>query len=92
MTDYFADLPDEDRAAIAELAAKYLPLIPGCEQLREIPDETTLWQLIAWQRIEIEVLEAHADWLAKVKAAIERSGRQYTRENFLRYCALREHE
>lgn len=49
-------------------------------------------ELLGWTRLESDVAEAHGEWLAKVKAAVERTGREWNRENFLRYCRLREHE
>lgn len=89
--DYFAELPAEDRAALAEIATRFLPLIPGADPDGPLTRETMLTVLV-WQRLEIEVMDAHGAWLERVKAAIERSGREYNRATFLRYCALREHE
>lgn len=91
MSDYFAELAAEDRAALADIAARFLPLIPGADPDGPLTRETMV-TVLAWQRLEIEVKDAHIAWLEKVKARVEQSGRKWTRENFLRYCALREHE
>jgi hypothetical protein len=90
--NYFAELPPEDRDALAEAASRYLPLIPGADPLKPIADKETFWQLIQWQRLDAEVLEAHNAWLTKAKATVERSGREWNRDTFLRYCQLRECE
>ena len=83
--DYFASLPEAEKARLAELAWK-------CLRIPSIPDFATALEVLAWQRLEIEVTESHANWLEKVKATVERAGRPWTRDEFLRYCALREHE
>lgn len=49
-------------------------------------------ELLAWMQLEAEIAEAHGDWLTKVKRSIERTGREYNRGTFLRYCQLWEHE
>jgi hypothetical protein len=81
-----------DQAKIVETLKRYAPLVPNADPTGSFPDREILWQLLQWQRLEIEVLEDHGEWLAKVKAAVERSGREWTHENFLRYCQLRECE
>ncbi|WP_156296382.1 hypothetical protein [Mycobacterium paragordonae] len=83
--DYWAALPDEMRTKLSEIAWRYL-------RMRVVPDRETALELLAWQQLENEVLEAHNQWLEKVKTRIERSGLEWTRENLLRYCRLREHE
>lgn len=84
MTDYFGELPLDDRSVMAELAWKYL-------RLPSIPDRRTALEVLAWQRLDTEVTEAHAAWLEKAKSTVERSGREWNLEN-LRYCLLLEDE
>jgi hypothetical protein len=92
--DFFAGLPPDDamQAKLAKIARKYLPLIPGADPEAPIPDRETVLELMEWQQLEIEVLEANNAWLRKTKAAVERTGREWNRENFLRHCELRECE
>ncbi|VBA61226.1 hypothetical protein [Mycobacterium attenuatum] len=77
--DYWADLPEELRAKLNEIAWRYL-------RLRVAPDLGTALELFAWQRLEIDVLEAHNQWLAKVRSAVEREGGEWNRENFLHWA------
>ena len=83
--DYFADLPADERAAFSALARKYLgrPTVSNRQAALE---------LLALQRLDIAVTEAHADWLAKAKATVEQQGREWTRENLLWYAARGEEE
>jgi hypothetical protein len=83
--NYFAELPPADQRKLAEIAWKYL-------RLTSIPDAATALEVMALQQLESEVLEAHNAWLRKAKATVERSGREWNRETFLRYCQLRECE
>jgi hypothetical protein len=89
---YWEDLPAEQQAKLAAIARKYLPLIPGKTDLRTLPDSETVVEVMLWQRLEMEILDMYADWLSKVKAAIERTGHEYNRENFLRFTRLWEVE
>lgn len=77
--DYWDGLPDELRAKLSEIAWRYL-------RLRVVPDRETALELFAWQRLEIEALEAHNQWLAKVRSAVERHGREWNRANFLNWA------
>lgn len=92
MSEYWAQLPEETREILTEIGLKYRGMVPGIDHDGRIPDYATAVELLEWQHLETEILGAHGDWLAKVKASIERAGREYNRETFLRYCALREHE
>jgi hypothetical protein len=83
--NYFAELPPEAQHKLAEIAWKYL-------RLPSIPDAATALEVMALQQLENEVLEAHNAWLRKAKDTVERSGREWNRETFLRYCQLRECE
>jgi hypothetical protein len=81
MTSYFDELPKAEREKLDALAWKYL-------RLSTIPDLETAIEVLAWQSLEIEVQDAHTAWLERTKAAVERSGREWTRENFLRFTRL----
>lgn len=83
--DYWAELPDDTRVVLSEIAWRYL-------RLETVPDYETAVHLLALQRLDTEVMEAHNRWLERAKAKVERSGREWNRENFLRYVRLREHE
>lgn len=56
--------------------------------LRRIPNVDVAAELLEWQRLEIAVLDAHADWLAEMKAAVEGRGFAWTVENLNVYCCL----
>lgn len=90
--DYFADLPYEQAAVVRELTRRYRGMIPGLPSDGSVPSYQVAVELLLMQRLEIEIVDAYGDWLEKVKATIERSGREYNRETFLRYCRLRERE
>jgi hypothetical protein len=90
--NYWEDLPAAEQEELTAIARKYLPLIPGKTDLRTLPDSETAVEVLLWQRLETEILDMHADWLGNVKAAIERTGRAYNRENFLRLTRLWEVE
>jgi hypothetical protein len=83
--DDFAGLPESTQAKLAEAAWKYL-------RLPSIPDAESALKVLACQQLEIEVKEAHIEHLEKTKTKVEQSGREWNRENYLRYCSLREHE
>ncbi|KRE31568.1 hypothetical protein ASG82_23825 [Mycobacterium sp. Soil538] len=81
-------LPGEQREDMNRLARESILELDGYPySSAEVAAE-----LVAWVRLEAEIMEAHGDWLEKVKRSIERTGREYNRETFLRYCELREHE
>ncbi|GJO30003.1 hypothetical protein NJB1507_37740 [Mycobacterium marinum] len=82
MSDYWSDMSASMRAKLSAIAWRYL-------RLKSVPDAATALELVAWQQLECEILEAHNTWLRRVKRAIESSGCEYTRESFLQYC--REH-
>jgi len=41
-------------------------------------------ELFAWQNLELEVMQAHADWLSRTKARFERLGIPWTANEFQR--------
>ncbi|WP_030171786.1 MULTISPECIES: hypothetical protein [Actinomycetes] len=47
-------------------------------------------ELLAWSHLGSEVLEAHSEWLAKLKHRAESRGRVWTRAEFLRTCHISE--
>jgi hypothetical protein len=51
-----------------------------------------LLELLEWQRLEIDVLEAHGEWLARTKAKFEGRGIEWTTGNLNRYSWLWEVE
>ncbi|MEW5808564.1 MAG: hypothetical protein AB1925_03845 [Actinomycetota bacterium] len=81
-------LPEEERQHMNELAQQSILQLDNYPYL----NAEVAMELVAWTRLEAEVAEAHADWLRKVKRSIERTGREYNRNTFLRYCRLRAHE
>lgn len=82
------EMPEEERERFNRLAREsILELDCYPYAVAEVAAE-----LLAWTQLETEVAEAHAEWLQKVKTSIERAGREYNRETFLRYCRLREVE
>jgi hypothetical protein len=86
-SDYFDGLTPEDRDRL-DTAARRCPL-----SLPKMPmDRLILQEVLAWQRLEIDVLDAHADWLARTKAKFERRGVEWTTDNLNRYSRLWELE
>lgn len=82
------EMPEEQREMFDELArTSILELDCYPYSNAEVAAE-----LLAWKQLEVEIAEQHGDWLRRVKRAIERSGREYNRESFLRYCRVWEHE
>jgi hypothetical protein len=92
MSDYWADLPTELRDSITDLGRRYHGFIAGIEQNGTISDHQTAVEFLELQRIEIDVIDAHNAWLARLKAKVEARGREWTRAEFLRLVRLREHE
>jgi hypothetical protein len=78
--DFFAGLPTEAQLEIREIAWRYL-------RIRTIPDAKTVQQLYELQRVEIEVLERHTDWLERAHADALSRGRPWTRWELRRYAA-----
>ena len=65
---------------MSEIAWRYL-------RIRTIPDAKTVQQLYEPQRVEIEVLERHTDWLERAQADALSRGRPWTREELRAYAA-----
>lgn len=83
----------EDRQAqLRKAALRFRGIVSGISDDGSIPERDTAIELMAWQSLEADLLEAHTEWLSRVKARCEKSGREWTRENFLRIVQLREHE
>lgn len=53
-------------------------------------DQSICAELLAWQRIEIDVLTAYNEWLERLKARADRRGRVWDRAEFLRQARLTE--
>ncbi|MGV9827004.1 hypothetical protein [Gordonia sp. NPDC003429] len=83
---FWFDLPQEQRDSLDQLAH---------ESILELP-RWPFWspeicaELLGWQRLEIDVLNAHNKWLERLKARAERRGRTWDRTEFLRQCRLTE--
>lgn len=90
--DYWAGLPDDRQAALRELSLQYRGFVPGLGTDGSIPNYQVAVELLEWQRVEVEVMKAYGDWLARLKSKVEARGREWTREEFLRLVQLREHE
>jgi len=86
--DWFGNLPPEDQERLDGIARK--SIIEGLERCPR--DFAILQELLAWQHLEIEVLEAHAAWLSRTKARFERRGVEWTFENVNRWSRLWECE
>ncbi|MCW2686151.1 MAG: hypothetical protein JWR37_1041 [Mycobacterium sp.] len=77
--DYFADLPAATQMTLHAAAWKYL-------RRRDIRDLDTALELLALQRLDIEVLEAHTAWLERARAEVLSQGRPWTVETMNRYA------
>lgn len=53
-------------------------------------DQALAAELLAWQRLEIDVLTAYNEWLERLKARADRRGRVWDRAEFLNQCRLHE--
>jgi hypothetical protein len=80
-------MTNDDLAGLPETIHELGWLLFG---LRRIPDIAVACELLEWQRLEIEILESHADWLAEMKAAVEGSGVDWTIGNLNRFCRFPE--
>jgi hypothetical protein len=85
--DWFEGLPPEQRESFDRMAQHSILQLPRCP--RDLP---IIQELIAWSQLENEVLEAHADWLARTKARFESRGVPWTVENLNHYSRLWGHE
>jgi hypothetical protein len=85
--DWFEDLSPEEQERLHDIARRSILQLPRCPR-----DFAILQELLAWQQLEINVLESHADWLARTKARFERRGIKWTVENLNRLSRLGEVE
>jgi hypothetical protein len=87
MHDWWASLTPERQEALNEIARESILQLDCYPMIYEVAAE-----LLEWQQLELEVLDAHADWLARTKAKFERRGLEWTTENLNRYSRLWECE
>lgn len=85
MSDYFADLPATERAALAAVGRRYSPFIPGANPDEPIPDRETFLQILQWQKLETEILDAHIEWFNQSRTAMQQAGLEWTRQNLTDY-------
>lgn len=81
-------LPPEDQERLDRIARE--SIIDGLQRMPR--DYTAMLEILAWQQLEVDVLEAHTDWLARTKARFERNGWPWTVEELARRSHLWEHE
>lgn len=82
-SDWFDGLTTEQRERL-DAAARRCPLSLPCMPM----DHLILEEVLAWQAIEIDVLDAHSDWLTRTKNLFERRGVEWTTGNLARYSRL----
>lgn len=86
--EYWAELPPDQQARLREAALRFRGMVP------DPPDgpvpKTTLLEVLAWLQLEADVLDAHAEWLGRLRAKCAKGGRDWTREEFLRMVRLGE--
>lgn len=86
----WARLTDEQRDSIARIVTRYGGFIPGHRPAAAVPSWEAFAAATEWQRLENEVLDAHAGWLAKTKALFERRGWPWTTAELLARSHVRE--
>lgn len=83
---FWFELPQEQRDELDQSAR---------DSILELPcypfwDYSLCTELLAWQRLEIDVLTAYNEWLERLKARADRRGRVWDRAEFLRQARLTE--
>lgn len=86
-SEWWDDLPEEDKDAFDRIARDSILELDHCPR-----DLASIQELLAWQVLENDVLEAHADWQSRTKARYERLGIEWTVENINSRSHLWEHE
>lgn len=80
----------DQRDALERILHHYGALLPGYDPDADAPAWQSLVAALEWQRIEIDVLDAHAGWLARTKALFERNGWPWTTAELLARADMRE--
>ncbi|CAN5303238.1 hypothetical protein BH11ACT6_BH11ACT6_53390 [soil metagenome] len=91
-TTYWVRMPEEEKMVFREMGARYLGFVDGIDDDGSILTYEAMYEIRELQLVETEVLEAHADWIARTKAKFETLGVEWTTENLNRYSRLWEHE
>lgn len=86
-TDYFNSLTPDEQEHLHSLARRSILELPRLPM-----DYAVLHELLEWQALEIDVLEAHADWLSRTEAKFERNGWPWTTGELMRRSRLWEVE
>jgi hypothetical protein len=86
-SDYFGGLSAEEQEKLHQIARDSILELPRCPM-----DYAVLQEVLAWQRVEIDVMEAHGEWLSRTKARFERLGIPWTETEFQRRSHLWEHK
>lgn len=86
-SDYWGGLTPEQQERMHDAARNSILQLPRCPM-----DYDVVLEILAWQRVEIDVLEAHAAWLSRTRAKFERHGVDWTTTNVMRYSRLWEVE
>lgn len=81
-------LAPEDQDMLDRIARK--SIIDGLEHMPR--DYETMLEILEWQRLEVDILEAHTFWLTRTKAMFERNGWPWTTDELLRRSHVWEHE
>ena len=82
-SDYFARMTPEERERLDE-AARRCPL-----NLPRMPiDRLVMEEVLAWQALEIDVLEMYTTWLELMSSRFESAGIDWTVDNLNRYSRL----
>lgn len=69
--NYLARLSGDQRDTLEATLTKYLPLVPGDYPSALIDLDAATFshlmkQVLAWQQLEVDVLDAYTDWLEEV--------------------------
>lgn len=83
---FWFERPQEERDELDQSARNSILELPRYP----FWDHSLCAELLAWQRIEIDVLTAYNEWLERLKARADRRGRVWDRAEFLRQARLTE--
>ena len=84
----WARMPQDQRDTIAAVMEKFASLTGKTPTTP--PTAEAMNEALQWQNLEIAILDAHAAWLARMKAMFKRRGWPWTHAELLARAHLRE--
>lgn len=91
--EFWSELPEPQRAKLRSIAMKYHDFVTHpLGNDGSILSAESCMEVVAWQTLDAEVIEAHSDWLARTKAKFERRGWPWTTAELARRSQFGEPE